>query len=84
MTAWILAALVLFPAEAMACATCVGAPWDKTDQGFYWSTLFLMGVPFVVAGILGGWLFYNSRRTREPGGKWRPVRLVGTEKERNE
>jgi hypothetical protein len=82
--AWILAVLVLLPVEALACATCVGAPWDKADHGFYWSTLFLMGVPFVVAGIIGGWLFYHFRRAPAPGGKWEPVRLAGPEKEENE
>jgi len=82
MKAWILAAVLFFPVDALACATCVGAPWDKTDQGIYWSALFLMGVPVIVAGLIGGWLFYNSRRARDPGGKWGT--FVGTEKERKE
>ena len=84
MRAWVLAALVLLPAEALACPTCVGAPWDKADAGFYWSTLFLMGVPLVVAGIIGGWLFFHSRRPQEPRGLRDTIRLVGTEKERKE
>lgn len=84
MTAWVLVALLLLPAEALACATCVGAPWQKTDVGFYWSALFLMGVPFAVAGVIGGWLFYHSRRAREPGEKWDWVRFVGTRIARKE
>jgi len=82
--AWVLIGLVLLPVEVLACATCVGAPWEKGDQGFYWSTLFLMAVPFAIAGIIGGWLFYAFRRAQDPGGQSGPGRLVGTRKESEE
>lgn len=62
MSAWLALLLVLLPAEALACATCVSAPWDRPDWGFFWSALFLMGVPLVAAGSIGGWLYYHSRK----------------------
>jgi hypothetical protein len=55
-------ALLLIPTDAFACATCVGFPWSKADHGIYWSALFLMGVPIVIAGLIGGWLYYHFRR----------------------
>jgi len=81
MKAWILAAVLLFPVDALACATCVGGPWDKTDLGIFWSALFLMGVPVVVAGLIGGWLFYNFRRSRDRG---ETIHFVEMQKERKE
>jgi hypothetical protein len=53
--------------DVLACAFCVGVPWVKADLGFFWSALFLMVVPVAVAGLIGGWLYYASRRGRDGG-----------------
>lgn len=55
------------PPTALACAACVGAPWDKSDLGFFWSALFLMALPVALAGVVGGWL-YHARSARRAGG----------------
>ncbi len=34
----------------------------RADVGFHWSTLFLMAMPYLVVGSLGGWLVYMHRR----------------------
>jgi hypothetical protein len=81
--AWFGVPLLLVPGRALACATCIGPPWSKADLGFFWSALFLMGIPIVVAGIIGGGLYYHSRQARHPG-EGLTVRLVGTRKESKE
>jgi len=50
------------PAVAWACAVCVGA--SAEDQGYFWGVLFLMTMPFLVAGSIGGWILYHYRRGR--------------------
>ena len=47
--AWV---LVLLPAVAEACATCVGTPYG--DRTYNWPYLFLIALPFVVATVIGG------------------------------
>lgn len=53
---------VALPAVAHACAVCVGS--SAEDQGYFWGVLFLMAMPFLVTGAVGGWLLYHHRRTR--------------------
>jgi copper transport protein len=36
----------------------------RADLGFHWSTLFLMAMPYVIVGSLGGWLLYMHRRAK--------------------
>jgi hypothetical protein len=50
------------PAVADACSVCFGS--SPEDQGYFWGILFLMAMPFLVAGSVGGWLFYQYRRPR--------------------
>ena len=50
------------PAVAQACAVCVGS--SAEDQGYFWGVLFLMAMPFLVTGSVGGWLLYHHRRSR--------------------
>jgi len=38
----------------------------RADLGFHWSTVFLMAMPYVVVGSLGGWLVYKFRRAGRP------------------
>ena len=58
--------LVLFvPAVAEACAVCgtgPGVEGDPTVRGFYWGILFLMAMPFAIAGSIGAWLVYRYWR----------------------
>lgn len=66
----------LVPAAARACAVCgtgPGVAGDPTARGFYWGILFLMALPFAVAGSVGGWLIYRYWRTR--GLSWRTMRV---------
>lgn len=55
-------------ATAQGCAMCRTALSgdDPLSQGIFWSVLLLMSAPFVVAGSIGGWLFYQYRRAQSP------------------
>ena len=54
-------ALVLgLPGFASACAVC----GLDGDPGYFWSLTFLMGMPFAVAGTIGGALMISHRRGR--------------------
>ncbi|HSB78174.1 MAG TPA: hypothetical protein VLM91_05275 [Candidatus Methylomirabilis sp.] len=56
---------LLNPAAAWACAVCgtgLGVAGDPTARGFYWGILFLMAMPFAVAGSIGAWLAYRYWR----------------------
>lgn len=57
---WMTAVGVFIPAAAQACAVCAGS--SPADDGYYWSVLFLMAMPFTVGGSIGGWLFYKYGR----------------------
>jgi hypothetical protein len=56
-----LSALAL-PTTGLACAVCVGS--SPEDYGYFWGVLFLMSMPFTVGGLIGGWLVYAYRRSR--------------------
>ncbi len=43
------------------CGTALSAN-DPVTLGFNWSIAFLMAMPYVVFGVLGGWLAYVHRR----------------------
>jgi hypothetical protein len=46
-----------------ACAVCWGSsPEHPGARGLLWGLLFLMAMPFTVAGTIGGWLLYRHRR----------------------
>jgi hypothetical protein len=65
-------AALLVPGVAEACAVCgtgPGVPDDPTARGFYWGILFLMAMPFAVAGSIGAWMVY--RYWRASAGGWR-------------
>jgi hypothetical protein len=68
----------LRPADALACAVCLSL--TKQDMGFLWSALFLMALPIVLAGLIGGWLYYSYRRSAGRGRAGYP-HLIVTEKE---
>jgi len=50
------------PLAAHACAVCVTGAGDPTADAFNWSVLFLMAMPYLVVGSIGGGLFYSYRR----------------------
>jgi hypothetical protein len=56
------------PRDALAqgCAMCRTALSgdDPLSQGIFWSVMVLMAAPFLVAGSIGGWLFYRYRRAQ--------------------
>jgi hypothetical protein len=63
-------AALLAPAAVEACAVCgtgPGVAGDPTARGFYWGILFLMAMPFAVAGSIGAWLTYRYWRARAAG-----------------
>jgi hypothetical protein len=71
MTVGLIGVALLVPAVARACAVCgmgPGVAGDPTARGFYWGILFLMAMPFAVAGSIGAWLVYRYWRVR--AGRW--------------
>jgi hypothetical protein len=57
----------LLPAIAHACAVCWGSSDDESlSRGVYWAMLFLMAMPFTIAGSVGGWLVYRYRHAARP------------------
>jgi hypothetical protein len=53
---------LLTPLDAHACAVCWGSSADgSTSHGATWGILFLMAMPFTIAGSVGGWLLYRHR-----------------------
>jgi len=58
--------LALFgPAFAHACPGCNGALNNSLGFGFNTSILFMMSMPFVVAGAIGFGLIYTYRRAKK-------------------
>ena len=60
---FLLAAVLLFPSAARACAVCLtgAGTGDPLTEAFNWSVLFLMATPYAVVGSIAGWLFYAYR-----------------------
>jgi hypothetical protein len=55
---------VLAPAALYACAVCVGSSGnDPVNDAFNWSVLFMMATPYAIFGTIGGWIYYQQRRT---------------------
>ena len=52
---------LLMPAVVEACPSCKTID-DPIVQGFKWSILFLMAMPYIVAGLIGGGVFYAYYR----------------------
>ncbi len=56
---------LLSPAVAQACAVCFGSSAnDPFSRGISWGILFMMAMPFTIAGVIGGWLLYMYRPWR--------------------
>lgn len=61
----IAAMFLFFPAIAQACAVCVGS--SPADHAYFWAILFLMSMPFLLGGSIGGWLIYTYWRPHGGG-----------------
>ncbi len=57
-----LAIALVFPAIGNACPSCKTID-DPIVQGFKWSILFLMAMPYIVSGLIGGSVFYIYKHT---------------------
>jgi hypothetical protein len=58
------------------CRTALGGAEDPLTRGFFWSVLCLMGAPYVVAAVVGGWLAYRhvvAARADAEGGGSQPI-----------
>jgi len=60
------------------CKTAVGGPVDPLSNGINTSILFMMAMPFVLFGAVGGWLTFVFWRHR---GKKLELELLHTERE---
>lgn len=59
----VVAAALLAPVVAHACAVCLGSSADDPfSRGLTWGILFLAAMPFTIVGSIGGWLLYQYRR----------------------
>lgn len=79
------AALLIVPTELLAqgcamCKTAIGGAEDPLARGLNVSILFLVSMPFVLLGSVGGWFYYLYRRSRR---HMPMLRLVQTAKEGN-
>jgi hypothetical protein len=54
---------LLMPTVVQACPSCKTID-DPIVQGFKWSILFLMAMPYIVSGLIGGGVFYVYRTHR--------------------
>jgi len=55
---------LLGPPDAHSCAVCWGSSADDfASRGATWGILFLMAMPFTIAGSIGGWLLYKYRHS---------------------
>ena len=59
----VLALALLIPTVVEACPSCKMID-DPIVRGFKWSILFLMAMPYIVSGLIGGGVFYVYRTHR--------------------
>jgi hypothetical protein len=64
---------------AFACPNCKNALAENASggelaQGFYWSILFMMSMPFALVAGFGGYMFLEVRRAKRLGFYDDPVR----------
>ena len=77
------------PQEALAqgcamCQTLLSGANEQVTQGMLRSAFFLMTMPFVVFGSIGGWIFYRywkTNRAHRAQGAMQPIREVSVPKE---
>ena len=72
----ILVLTLLMPAVVEACPSCKTID-DPIVQGFKWSILFLMAMPYIVSGLIGGGVFYVCYRTHRADNRKPPSNVKG-------
>ena len=72
----IMALALLMPMLVEACPSCKTID-DPIVQGFKWSILFLMAMPYIVSGLIGGGVFYVYYRTHRAGNRKPPSNVKG-------
>lgn len=63
------AVVLLLPGIAEACPTCRDGVNNDPNavnlrNGYMWSICFMMSMPFLIFGSLGGYLYYEVRKAR--------------------
>ena len=53
--------IAILPLSLEACPACKNLD-EPIARGFNWSVLFMMSMPFIVFGVIGGSVFYTYRR----------------------
>ena len=56
--------LFVIPTVVHACPSCK-LDDDPIAQGFKWSILFLMAMPYVVFSLIGGGVFFSIKRVKQ-------------------
>lgn len=56
--------LFVMPTVAQACPSCKLVD-DPIAQGFKWSILFLMAMPYIVFSLIGGGVFFSIKRVKQ-------------------
>ena len=77
------------PQEALAqgcamCQTLLSGANEQVMQGMLRSAFFLMTMPFVVFGLIGGWIFYRywkTNRSHRAEGTMQPFQVLSAPKE---
>ena len=57
-------ALLVMPTVADACPSCKLVE-DPIAQGFKWSILFLMAMPYIVFSLIGGGVFLSIKHVNQ-------------------
>ena len=60
----IVCALFVMPTVVQACPSCKLVD-DPIVQGFKWSILFLMAMPYIVFSLIGGGVFFSIKRVKQ-------------------
>ncbi len=53
--------VTIIPLSIEACPACKNLD-EPIARGFNWSVMFMMAMPFIVFGAIGGSVFYSYRR----------------------
>ncbi len=56
--------LCVMPTVVQACPSCKLVD-DPMAQGFKWSILFLMAMPYIVFSLVGGGVFFSIKRVKQ-------------------
>lgn len=70
-----LAIVLALSSVAQACPTCGAGMADGTEagqkmlNGWFWSIVFMMSMPFAIVTSLGGYMYWIVRRARRAAGE---------------